>query len=194
MQSESESSESPFVHETAVAEDGAILGPGVKIWHFGHVRTGASVGAGSSTGKSAFIDTKVVVGERVKIQNNVFLPQGVTVGDEVFLGPYAVFTNDRHPRASDDWELTPTNVGSGASVGANATVVAGCDIGSYAIVAAGAVVTKPVAAHQIVAGVPARHHGWACVCGATVSRSDEPPAGQDCPECQELFPSTVLGT
>lgn len=179
----------PFVHPTAVVEDGATLGPDVKIWHFGHVRTGASVGAGTSTGKSVFIDTKVQVGERVKIQNDVFLPQGLTVEDEVFLGPYAVFTNDLHPRAAEDWELTPTRVGRGASVSANATVVAGCDLGAYAVVAAGAVVTKPVRDHQIVAGVPARHHGWACVCGATVSRSQEPPSGQVCAKCQRQFPT-----
>jgi acetyltransferase-like isoleucine patch superfamily enzyme len=185
----SEQANPAFVHETAIVEDGAALGPGVKIWHFGHVRTGATVGAGTSTGKSVFIDAGVVVGERVKIQNDVFLPHGLTVGDEVFLGPYAVFTNDRHPRASVDWELTPTTVGDGASIAANATVVAGCDIGTYAIVAAGAVVTKPVAPHQIVAGTPARHHGWACICGATVSRTTEPPVGATCSDCERVFPS-----
>lgn len=178
----------PFVHPTAIVEDGADLGAGVKIWHFGHVRTDARVGAGTSTGKGVFIDEEVVVGERVKIQNDVFLPKGLTVGDEVFLGPHAVFTNDRHPRAGDDWELTPTSIGRGASISANSTVVAGCHIGAYAVVGAGAVVTMAVADHQIVAGVPARHHGWACVCGATVSRETAPPSGVACQTCDRVFP------
>jgi acetyltransferase-like isoleucine patch superfamily enzyme len=170
------------VHETAVVEDGAALGPGTRVWHHAHVRSGAVVGADCVLGKNVFVDEGAVVGDRCKIQNNVSVYRGVTLGDEVFVGPSAVFTNDLRPRAAAaDWQVTPTVVEDGASVGANATIVCGTVLGRAAMVAAGAVVTRDVAPHQLVAGNPARHLGWVCACGEVVGRDAEPPADLRCP-------------
>lgn len=160
----------PFVHPTAIVEDGVELGPGVRIWHHCHVRGGASIGEGSQLGKGVFVDTGVAVGARVKAQNHVYLPAGLTVADDVFLGPAATFTNDVYPRAADDWELTPTVLGRGASVGANATVVAGRHLGPWSVVGAGSVVTREVEAFELVAGNPARRLGWVDRSGHVVAR------------------------
>jgi UDP-2-acetamido-3-amino-2,3-dideoxy-glucuronate N-acetyltransferase len=130
-----------------------------------------------------FIDAHVQVGDRVKIQNNVSVYEGVELGEAAFVGPAAVFTNDRNPRATGDWLLTATIVGPGASVGANATIVCGNDLAEHCLVAAGAVVTKSVLAHQLVQGNPARPAGWVCRCGEVVSRAAERPADLDCATC-----------
>lgn len=134
-----------------------------------------------------YVDTGVTIGDRVKVQNNVSIYQGVTIGDEVFLGPSCVFTNDLLPRAtSTAWTVVPTRVGTGASIGANATIVCGVAIGERAMVGAGAVVTRDVASHQLVLGNPARHHGWVCACGTVVSRElDPPPDPIRCNRCSE---------
>ena len=162
----------PFVHETAVVEPGATIGDGTAIWHHAHVRAGAQVGRGCTIGKNVFVDQGVVIGDRVKIQNNVSVYRGVHLDDEVFVGPGAVFTNDRYPRATGDWELVATEIRRGASIGANATVVCGVELGRWSMVAAGAVVTHDVPAHGLVVGVPARLRGWACTCGRVLSRPD----------------------
>jgi len=173
-----------FVHPTAEVEDGAEIGAGTRIWRFAHVRAGADVGRDCTIGANVFVDAGVHVGARSKVQNNVSVYAGVTLSDDVFVGPGAVFTNDRVPRAvNPSWHITPTRVGRGASIGANATLVCGHDIGEYAIVAAGAVVTRAVAPHQLVAGNPARHHGWVCWCGSLVSRDAEAPDILDCGDC-----------
>jgi acetyltransferase-like isoleucine patch superfamily enzyme len=157
-------------------EDGAEIGPGTKIWHHVHVRGGARIGTDCVLGKNVFVDASAVVGDRCKVQNNVSIYSGVTLGDDVFVGPSAVFTNDLRPRAqATDWQITPTVVDSGASIGANATIVCGNRIGPYAMVAAGSVVTKDVRAHELVAGNPARHLGWVCDCGEVVSRERDVP-------------------
>jgi acetyltransferase-like isoleucine patch superfamily enzyme len=167
-----------FVHPTADVEPGANVGPGTKVWHLAHIRASATVGAGCVIGRNVYVDANSVVGDRVKIQNNVSVYQGVTVEDEVFVGPSAVFTNDLRPRAQNaDWQITPTIVRRGASIGANATIICGVEIGSYAMIAAGSVVTRTVLPHQLVAGNPARPLGWVDKDGNVVSRDLERPAG-----------------
>lgn len=173
-------------HASAIIEPDAVIGDGTRVWHHSHVRAGAVVGMDCVIGKNVFIDTKAVIGDRCKLQNNVSVYQGVTIGDDVFVGPSATFTNDLVPRAfADNWEITETFVANGASIGANATIVCGHRVGEYSMVAAGATVTKDVAAHQLVAGTPARHLGWVCRCGVVVSRSATPPADLMCPKCKE---------
>lgn len=173
-----------YAHASATVEPGAHIGPGTSVWNHAHVRTGAVVGAECTLGQNAFVDRDVQVGDRVKIQNNASIHAGVNLADEVFVGPGAVFTNDRYPRAvSPDWVALPTTVGRGASIGANATVIGGNDIGEYAMVGAGSVVTHPVEAHELVVGSPAEHAGWVCRCGQVVSRDGPRPASLTCEGC-----------
>jgi UDP-2-acetamido-3-amino-2,3-dideoxy-glucuronate N-acetyltransferase len=167
------------IHRTAVVEDDAEVGAGARVWHFAHVRSGAKVGEGTVLGKSVYVDTGAVIGARCKVENFVSVYSGVILEDEVFVGPSVVFTNDRHPRASGDWEVVPTLVQRGASLGGNATVVAGVTIGPWASVGAGSVVTSDVEAHRLVVGNPARVIGWVCRCGHRVP--DGP--GTECPSC-----------
>lgn len=172
------------VHETAIVESGALIGDGTMIWHDVQVRSGARVGAGCVLGKGVFVDQGVVIGDRVKIQNGVSVYRGVTLGDDVFVGPNATFTNDLRPRAFvSDWEIVPTVVHDGASIGANATIICGAEIGEYAMVGAGAVVTRDVDEHALVVGNPARVVGWVCRCGRLVSREAERPRDLDCGQC-----------
>jgi UDP-2-acetamido-3-amino-2,3-dideoxy-glucuronate N-acetyltransferase len=173
-----------FVHATAEVEPGATLGAGTRVWHQAHVRTRAEVGAGCVLGKNVFVDAGVRIGRGSKIQNNVSVYAGVTLDEDVFVGPSAVFTNDLRPRAAaTHWQVVPTLVRRGASIGANATIVCGTEVGSYAMVAAGSVVTRDVRDHQLVAGNPARPRGWVCECGEVVGRDAEPPADLRCPDC-----------
>lgn len=175
-----------IVHPTAVIENGAVVGQATKIWHHTQVRTGAVVGSGCVLGKNVYVDEQVSIGDRVKIQNNVSLYRGVELGDEVFVGPSAVFTNDLRPRAVDpEWQVLRTRVRQGASLGANATIVCGVEVGEAAMVGAGAVVTASVLPNQLVAGNPARHLGWVCPCGEVISRESERPANIRCSSCGE---------
>jgi len=170
---------------TAIVEPGAQVGNGTRIWHHSHVRAGASIGENTSLGKNVYVDTDVVIGSRVKVQNNVSVYRGVTLADDVFVGPSSVFTNDRYPRAtSSQWHVIPTLVQRGASIGANATIVCGVTLGEWSAIAAGAVVTHDVAPHQLVMGSPARPAGWVCQCGRIVSRESTPPPTFDCGDCQ----------
>lgn len=154
------------IHPLAIVEDGAEIGAGSKIWRFAHVRTGAILGEHCIVGNYAFIDTDVRVGSYVKIQNNALLYAGVQVDDDVFIGPNVTFTNDRYPRARNtEWQIVPTRICHGASLGANSTIVCGTTIGAYAMVAAGSVVTKDVSPFTLVRGNPARHVGYVCICG-----------------------------
>jgi acetyltransferase-like isoleucine patch superfamily enzyme len=142
------------------------------------------VGRDCVLGKNVYIDTRAIVGDRCKLQNNVCVYQGVTIGNDVFVGPSATFTNDLVPRAfNEEWQVVETHVHDGASVGANATIVCGVTLGRYSMVAAGATVTHDVAAHQLVAGTPARHHGWVCRCGKVISRDAAPPKQLVCEAC-----------
>lgn len=151
-----------FVHESALVEEGAVLGEDVKIWHFTHVLGGACIGARSMLGQNCYVGARVRVGAGVRVQNNVSLYDGVEIEDDVFVGPSAVFTNVRRPRAfvSRRAEYAHTLVRRGATIGANATILPGVTIGEYAFVAAGAVVTRDVGNFELVAGVPARPIGW----------------------------------
>ena len=177
-----------FVHETAVVEPEVHIGPGTRVWHHSHIRSGAAIGSGSTIGKNVFVDAGVAIGAKVKVQNNVSVYRGVHLEDEVFVGPSAVFTNDRFPRAtSEDWEIVETWVRRGASIGANATLICGIEIGPWATVAAGSVVTRSVESHELVAGNPARRLGWVCRCGRVLARTQGPMPATTCPGCGERF-------
>jgi UDP-2-acetamido-3-amino-2,3-dideoxy-glucuronate N-acetyltransferase len=157
-----------FAHPTAIVDTGAEIGEGTKIWHFAHILAGSRVGERCVIGQNVMIGPNASVGNGCKIQNNVSIYEGVTLEDDVFCGPSMVFTNVLLPRAhvSRKAEFLPTLVGRGATIGANAVVVCGHSIGAYAMVGAGAVVTRDVPAHALVVGNPARWIGW-------VSRSGE---------------------
>lgn len=150
------------IHPTAVIDDGVTIGSGTAVWHFSHVLSGSVIGRDCSLGQNVMVGPDVVIGDRCRIQNNVSIYEGVTLEDGVFCGPSCVFTNVLNPRAevSRRDEFLPTRVGQGASIGANATVVCGNDVGAYALVGAGAVVTSDIAPHALVVGVPARQIGW----------------------------------
>jgi len=163
----------PFwAHATAVIDRGARVGPGTKVWHFCHVMAGARVGARCVLGQNVFVAASAVIGNGCRVQNNVSIYDGVALEDDVFVGPSAVFTNVRNPRAGVDRKaaIEPTSVGRGATIGANATIVCGARIGEYAFVAAGAVVTRDVPPHAVVTGVPARRTAWICRCGGSMPR------------------------
>ena len=174
-----------FVHPTAIVDSGAVIGTGTKIWHFVHVCAGARIGARCVLGQNVFIGPRAVLGDGVKIQNNVSVYEGVEIEDDVFLGPSCVFTNVNNPRAFIErkTEFRPTHVRRGASIGANAVVVCGHDVGEFAFIGAGTVVTKHVAAYALVVGNPARRLGWVCRCGVRL------PAGTTatCPGCGDVY-------
>lgn len=157
-----------FVHESSYVDDDVVIGDGTKVWHFCHIQKGARIGENCSFGQNVNISNNVIVGNQVKIQNNVSVYEGVVLEDGVFCGPSCVFTNDltpraRYPKGSAGYK--PTIVKKGASIGANATVVCGHNIGENALIGAGAVVTDNVPAHALMLGVPARQKGWVCECG-----------------------------
>lgn len=156
-----------YVHPDGRCES-SWIGPRTRIWAFAHVLEGAVIGADCNVGDHAFVEGGALVGDRVTIKNHVLVWDGVTIEDDVFVGPAAVFSNDHNPRAhvrKGRDEFVPTIVQRGATIGANATVVCGVRIGRHAFVAAGAVVTRDVPDHAMVAGNPARRIGWACICG-----------------------------
>lgn len=151
-----------FVHESSYVDENVSIGSGTKIWHFSHVMSNCDIGRDCSVGQNVVIGPNVMVGSRVKIQNNVSVYEGVTLEDGVFCGPSCVFTNVNNPRseiARKD-EYRQTVVGRGASIGANATIICGHNLGKYSFIAAGAVVTKEVPAYALMAGTPARRIGW----------------------------------
>lgn len=151
-----------FAHPTAVVDEGCEIGVGVKIWHFSHVMSGCKIGDGCNLGQNVVVSPKVVLGKNVRVQNNVSIYEGVICEDDVFLGPSMVFTNVINPRSavSRKHEYMQTLVKKGASIGANATVVCGNEIGEFAFIGAGAVITKPVHPYALVVGNPARQIGW----------------------------------
>jgi UDP-2-acetamido-3-amino-2,3-dideoxy-glucuronate N-acetyltransferase len=173
------------IHPSADLEDDVAIGARTSIWHRAQVRRGASIGADGIIGRDAFIDEGVVLGDRVKIQNAALVYHGVTVGNGVFIGPGAILTNDRYPRAitpdgelagTEDWQVSPIRLEGGSSIGAGAIVIAGCDVGPFAMVGAGAVVTRTVPGHALVAGNPAVRIGWVCACGDRLLDADGHPA------------------
>lgn len=178
-----------YVHPTAIVDEGALIGSRSRIWHWSHVCSGARIGKSCSLGQNVYVAPTVVVGDRCKIQNSVSLYDGVVLEDEVFCGPSMVFTNVSNPRSAVDRkaDYRPTRVGKGATIGANATIVCGHDIGAYAFVAAGSVVTHAVTPFALVAGVPARQIGWMSRHG---ERLDLPLIGDGearCPATGELY-------
>ena len=162
-----------FVHESSYIDNGASIGEGTKIWHFCHIQDGAIIGKNCSLGQNVNISNNVHIGNGVKIQNNVSVYEGAELGDYVFCGPSVVFTNDISPRAKypkGRAGYRKTILRTGATVGANATIVCGHELGEWCMVAAGAVVTKDVPAHALVAGVPAKQAGWGCECGQVLDQ------------------------
>ncbi|MDE6514804.1 MAG: N-acetyltransferase [Bacteroidales bacterium] len=151
-----------FVHPTAIVEEGCHIGAGTKIWHFSHIMAGCQIGEVCNIGQNVMVAPGTVLGRNVKVQNNVSIYTGVTCEDDVFLGPSCVFTNVINPRSAVNRknEYAATRVGQGATIGANATIVCGHDIGAYAFIGAGAVVTKDVPPYALLVGNPARQTGW----------------------------------
>jgi len=182
-----------FIHPTADVSPNAKIGAGSRIWNNVQVREGVTIGEECIIGKDTYVDKDVIVGNRVKVQNGAQLYRPLAIEDGVFIGPHAVFTNDRVPRAVNpegelkaetDWSQQRTVVHEGASVGAQATVLPGISIGAWSLIAAGSVVTKDVPAHALVAGIPAVRAGWVCRCAA---RLLEGPAITKCPECRRTY-------
>jgi acetyltransferase-like isoleucine patch superfamily enzyme len=186
----------PTIHSTSEISATAKIGDGTKIWLHCQIRDYARLGENCILGKGVFVDTKVTIGDNVKIQNYSSIYEGVTLEDGVFVGPHVCFTNDRVPRAinpdgtlkaATDWAITPTLIHHGASLGANSTIICGVTIGEWAMIGAGSTVTRNIPPHGLAWGNPARLKGFVCKCGAKL----EKPAGRDdenvtCGECGEV--------
>lgn len=168
------------IHPTACVDEDVTIGDGCRIWHFSHILSGSRIGENCNIGQNVVIGPRVQIGNGCKIQNNVSVYSGVTLEEDVFCGPSMVFTNVWNPRAHIRRmdEMRPTLVRKGASLGANCTIVCGVTIGRYALVGAGAVITKDVPDHALVYGNPGRHRGWVCECGEKLD------AGLACPVCK----------
>jgi len=177
-----------FIHPSAVVDEGCEIGAGTKVWHFSHLMAACRIGCNCMLGQNVYVDGDVEIGNGCKIQNNVSVYRSVTLEDRVFCGPSVVFTNVINPRAFIERkeEFRPTLVRTGATLGANATIVCGITVGAYALVGAGSVVTRDVPDYALVLGVPARLAGWVCRCGVAL-----PPAEEGdllaCPECGDKY-------
>lgn len=176
-----------FVHETATIDEGCQIGAGTKIWHYSHIMSGCILGESCNIGQNVVVSPEVVLGNNVKVQNNVSIYTGVTCGDDVFLGPSCVFTNVSNPRSAVNRksEYAKTHVGKGATIGANSTIVCGHDIGEYAFIGAGAVVTKNVPPYALLVGNPARQIGWMSEYGHRLNFDKNGIAV--CPECNQSY-------
>jgi UDP-2-acetamido-3-amino-2,3-dideoxy-glucuronate N-acetyltransferase len=176
-----------FAHPTAIIDEGCKIAKGVKVWHFSHIMPGCVIGENCNIGQNVVISPEVVLGRNVKIQNNVSLYTGVTCDDDVFLGPSCVFTNVTNPRSAVNrrGQYAKTHVGKGASIGANATIVCGHDIGEFAFIGAGSVVTKTVPPFALVVGNPAKQIGWMSEYGHRLKFDDEGFAF--CPESNQKY-------
>ena len=176
-----------YAHPTAIIDEGCNIGSGTKIWHFAHVMPNCNLGENCNLGQNVVISPQVVLGNNVKVQNNVSIYTGVICDDDVFLGPSMVFTNVINPRSAVNRrdQYLKTHVGRGASIGANATIVCGHDIGEYAFIGAGAVVTKTVPAFALVIGNPARQTGWMSTFGHKLKFDEQGFAM--CPESEERY-------
>jgi UDP-2-acetamido-3-amino-2,3-dideoxy-glucuronate N-acetyltransferase len=176
-----------FSHESAIIDPGCKIGNGTKIWHFTHIMTGCEIGEKCNIGQNVVVSPEVILGNNVKIQNNVSIYTGVICEDDVFLGPSMVFTNITNPRSAviRKDQYARTHVGKGATIGANATIVCGHDIGEYAFIGAGAVVTKSVPAYALILGNPGRHAGWMSEYGHRLVFNEAGIA--ICPESKERY-------
>lgn len=174
-------------HETAIIDPGCLIGEDTHIWHFSHIMPGCIIGAGCNIGQNVVISPEVVLGNHVKIQNNVTVYTGVTCGDDVFLGPSCVFTNVINPRSavSRKEQFIKTHVGKGATIGANATIVCGHNIGCYALIGAGAVVTKEIPPYALVVGNPSKQIGWVSEYGHRLEFDEKGVAV--CPETGQIY-------
>jgi UDP-2-acetamido-3-amino-2,3-dideoxy-glucuronate N-acetyltransferase len=176
-----------FVHETAIVDEPCEIGAGTHVWHFCHIMAGSRVGARCNLGQNVYVDRDVVIGDGCKVQNNVSVYKGVTLEDDVICGPSVVFTNVMNPRAFIErkHEFRNTLIRRGATLGANSTIVCGVTVGEYALVGAGAVVTRDVPAYALIYGVPTRQAGWVCRCGVTLPEAE----GQTltCPACGDRY-------
>lgn len=177
-----------FIHRTACVDKAAAVGRGTKIWHFSHIMDGAVIGKDCKIGQNVFVGRDVIIGNNVKIQNNVSLYPGLTMEDDVFCGPSAVFTNIKYPRSaiprnSREFYLK-TRVKKGATIGANATIVCGVVLEQYCFIGAGAVVVKDVPAYALVYGNPAKIEGWSCMCGFKLSFKG---VNAECEECSRRY-------
>ena len=176
-----------FAHSTAVIDEGCTIGEATKIWHFSHIMPGCIIGNNCNIGQNVVVSPKVILGNNVRVQNNVSIYEGVICEDDVFLGPSMVFTNVINPRSavSRKHEYLPTYVRKGASIGANATIVCGNEIGEYAFIGAGTVVTKPVPAYALIVGNPGRQTGWMSEFGHKLQFDDKGIAL--CPESGQQY-------
>jgi UDP-2-acetamido-3-amino-2,3-dideoxy-glucuronate N-acetyltransferase len=176
-----------FAHPSAIIDEGAQIGKGTQIWHFCHLMSTCRVGTSCKIGQNVYIDANAIVGNGVKIQNNVSVYNGVVVEDDVFLGPSMVFTNVINPRSFIERKnmFRKTIVRKGATIGANATIICGVEIGAYAIIGAGSVVTKNVPAYALMKGNPARQSGWVSEAGHTLKFDETGVAA--CPESGEKY-------
>lgn len=176
-----------FAHPTAVIDEGCSIGEGTKIWHFSHVMKGCKIGKNCNLGQNVVVSPDVVLGNNVKVQNNVSIYTGVICDDDVFLGPSMVFTNVINPRSAVNrrGEYQKTYVGKGATIGANATIVCGNNIGEYAFIGAGSVITREVAPYALMVGNPARQTGWMSEYGHKLKFNSEGLA--TCPESRESY-------
>ncbi len=176
-----------FAHPTATIDEGAVIGDGVKIWHYSHIMDGAVLGDKCNIGQNVVVSPGVTLGRNVKVQNNVSIYTGVTCEDDVFLGPSCVFTNVTNPRSAVNRhsQYAKTIVGRGATIGANSTIVCGHNIGPFAFIGAGAVVTKTVPPYALVVGNPARQIGWMSEYGHRLDFNDEGIA--ECPESHQKY-------
>ena len=179
-----------YIHPTSVADDDVTIGEGTRIWHFSHIQSGAVIGKNCSLGQNVNVSNNVRIGDGCKLQNNVSLYEGVELEDYVFCGPSCVFTNDLTPRAKypkGRAGYKKTLIRTGASIGANATVVCGHTVGRWALIGAGAVVTSDVPDHALMLGVPARRRGWVCECGEIL------PDELSCAKCGRKYRQDVNG-
>lgn len=176
-----------FAHETAIVDENCQIDEGTKIWHFSHIMNGCIIGKNCNIGQNVVISPEVVLGNNVKVQNNVSLYTGVTCDDDVFLGPSCVFTNVTNPRSAVNRksQYAKTHIGKGATIGANSTIVCGHDIGTYAFIGAGAVVTKSVPDYALLVGNPARQLGWMSEYGHRLHFNPEGFA--ECPESHDKY-------
>jgi UDP-2-acetamido-3-amino-2,3-dideoxy-glucuronate N-acetyltransferase len=176
-----------FKHKTAIIDEGCLIGAGTKIWHFSHIMPHCKIGDNCNIGQNVVISPEVVLGNNVKVQNNISIYTGVTCDDDVFLGPSMVFTNIINPRAAVNRknQYAQTHVGKGATIGANATIICGHNVGKYAFIGAGAVVTKEVPDYAIVIGNPARQTGWMSEYGHRLHFNNEGIAV--CPESNQKY-------
>lgn len=179
-----------FAHETAIIDESALIGDDTKIWHFSHIMKGSTIGKTCNIGQNVVISPQVKLGNNVKVQNNVSIYTGVIIEDDVFLGPSMVFTNVINPRSHiiRKDEFKSTIVKKGATIGANATIVCGVTIGSFAFVGAGSVITKDVQPYELVYGNPAQHRGWVSEYGHTLTFDNNGLAV--CPESGEKYSLT----